>query len=598
MTQIGEIKLVAKIDTSQYKRGADEVEDANDKMERSADSASRSKSRLSDSLRRMATAAKVATVAGVAALTTATIAAAKASWNQVDAVQQASATLGRYYKNADDVVGIQQELIEYAQSDMGVLFNRKDLFAAAGNLAMYNVEASKVADNVKIISRLAASQVVSWDELNAVIGRVVSSGKLGRAEWEMLNKAGAGLDDSLANTSVTAEQLFKILDDNAPKDLKQDMDNIVPVGIRLSSAFRNIGNSILGVNKLQDGFLPGSLGERIIKFTQGMTQFANDIAPNVRTATTNIINVMDELITRIVSAATSAGEYLIPKFAQLWNTINTKLIPSLANFWRNYIEPLIPVIGVALVGAIGLAVDILDKLVLVMGWVIDGLSNGNPVVMGLAGAFVVFAGAKGVGAAMTALHTFRTVSIPRTIAQIGVMKAAILSPITMPAIAVGAAIAAIWSVVHAHNQAKEAIENNQRMIQQDLESSIEMMKSARRRYDAGEINEKQFRQLVGIASRYQGGPVSAGKAYLVGENRDGTINKTSELFVPNTSGRIINSKDLQSALSGAGGGNSTNITINLSGTFATSKAEQRRVAETIVQRIQEVQQSKALGGAI
>ena len=41
--------------------------------------------------------------------------------------------------------------------------------------------------------------------------------------------------------------------------------------------------------------------------------------------------------------------------------------------------------------------------------------------------------------------------------------------------------------------------------------------------------------------------------------------------------------------------NTQNITINLSGTFATSKQEQRKVAETIVQRLQEVQKSKGLG---
>ena len=42
--------------------------------------------------------------------------------------------------------------------------------------------------------------------------------------------------------------------------------------------------------------------------------------------------------------------------------------------------------------------------------------------------------------------------------------------------------------------------------------------------------------------------------------------------------------------------NQSNITINLSGVFATSKQEQRRVAEQIAQRLQEIQNSKASAG--
>lgn len=56
-----------------------------------------------------------------------------------------------------------------------------------------------------------------------------------------------------------------------------------------------------------------------------------------------------------------------------------------------------------------------------------------------------------------------------------------------------------------------------------------------------------------LKKRYMGGSVSAGQAYLVGENRDGSVNDTTELFVPNSSGRIINSKDFQDSLSKVGG---------------------------------------------
>lgn len=61
-----------------------------------------------------------------------------------------------------------------------------------------------------------------------------------------------------------------------------------------------------------------------------------------------------------------------------------------------------------------------------------------------------------------------------------------------------------------------------------------------------------------------GGPVSAGIPILVGENPDGSLNATSEIFVPNSSGTIIPAKATQSLL---GGGNGGSISIIQNNTF-------------------------------
>lgn len=56
------------------------------------------------------------------------------------------------------------------------------------------------------------------------------------------------------------------------------------------------------------------------------------------------------------------------------------------------------------------------------------------------------------------------------------------------------------------------------------------------------------KQLIAISQRYAGGPVEAWQPYLVWENPDGSINKTTELFVPRQSGSIINAQQVQEAL--------------------------------------------------
>lgn len=84
-----------------------------------------------------------------------------------------------------------------------------------------------------------------------------------------------------------------------------------------------------------------------------------------------------------------------------------------------------------------------------------------------------------------------------------------------------------------------------------------MADSARAAHDAAIKGDRAGRDkawnkgvtLPQFGKRYKGGSVSANKPYFVGENRDGSLNRTSELFVPKTSGHIVNSSDLQQALS-------------------------------------------------
>jgi hypothetical protein len=60
----------------------------------------------------------------------------------------------------------------------------------------------------------------------------------------------------------------------------------------------------------------------------------------------------------------------------------------------------------------------------------------------------------------------------------------------------------------------------------------------------------------GVIGRASGGPVWPGGVFAVGDNPDGSWNRTTELFVPNTAGSIMSASDSRAALGG-----STNIYI-------------------------------------
>jgi hypothetical protein len=59
-------------------------------------------------------------------------------------------------------------------------------------------------------------------------------------------------------------------------------------------------------------------------------------------------------------------------------------------------------------------------------------------------------------------------------------------------------------------------------------------------------------QLV-PAPRATGGPVRAGGLYAVGDNPDGSWNRTTELFVPGSNGQILNQAQIAAAMGGGGG---------------------------------------------
>lgn len=75
------------------------------------------------------------------------------------------------------------------------------------------------------------------------------------------------------------------------------------------------------------------------------------------------------------------------------------------------------------------------------------------------------------------------------------------------------------------------------------------------------IQEQQVINSLRAESRASGGPVTAGKPYLVGDNPDGSANPTTELFIPGQSGSIVSAQRVQEALRQAGalpGGNVDN----------------------------------------
>ena len=297
--------------------------------------------RVSDVAKKAGAAAITVTKFAGVALAGAMVLASKASWDQVGAVEQATVGLKAYEKNADKVNMVLKDLIGYARSDMGVLFNRKDLFESAQMLKLNGVATEDLTGNVKILSRSVGLGLGNWQDLNAVVGRVVSTGRLSGIEFDQLTQYGFKLDKSLRNTNVSAKDLFKSLDKGIPVDAMAGQANTIKgIGIRFETAFRGIGDTILGVDSDTGKFIEGGNGDKLRAVIQSVTDalktdqikdFFGAIGTGISTAfstATSVISGAVEWIQKMRSGFIAVADWVIgmlgPSLSALWGTITEK----------------------------------------------------------------------------------------------------------------------------------------------------------------------------------------------------------------------------------------------------------------------------------
>jgi len=237
----------------------------------------------------------------------------KAAFEQVRNVENASYALKAYEKDGNAVNKVLQDLVKYAKSDTGVLFNRSDLFAAASTLKMYGQETNTLVDKVKILSKGVSLGKTSFQELSAILGRVSATGNLDAMTFDMLIERGIGLDKSLRGTKITSEELFKALDKALPDSLLEGRANTIDGAlIRVQSAFRNLGMQILGVDANTNKFIEGGAGDRLMNLIRGLTAEMNK--PEMKQAMKDLGDQLAKLAEEIIPKILDALKWLSENF--------------------------------------------------------------------------------------------------------------------------------------------------------------------------------------------------------------------------------------------------------------------------------------------
>lgn len=306
--------------------------------------------------------------------------AVRASYDQVKAVEEARFGLMAYEKDASKVEAVLSSLVAYARSDMGVLFNRKDMFAAASTLKMYGNETETLTDRVKILSKGVSQGKTTFQELSGIVGRAAAKGRLDAVDFDMLIERGIGLDKSFRGAAVTAEELWKALNDALPDKLLQARaETIEGRMIRLQTAFRDVGNAVLGVDKDTNQFIKGGLGDRFMTGVQDATKSLREFASNVGPMVSKAMGLMD-----------AAGQKLGPAFRDLASAVTGSLVPGFQAAVRS---DFVKMLGGALVTAAGAAIRVVEGVARVVGSFLSTLNGASAMLIGVVAGVVAYSAA-------------------------------------------------------------------------------------------------------------------------------------------------------------------------------------------------------------
>lgn len=479
-------------------------------------------------------------------------------------------------------------------------FNNRDIQAAGRNYLAAGVAVEDLQQVLKATSDIAGATGADLGQLTLPLTQTIARGKLQTQDFYQILNAGAGalrkpltdlagkkgfgsLAEALERGVISSEDLLKIMQDVTKEGgfafqgaIKQAQTFNGRMS-NLKETLTNVSLGILGVNAATGEVKDGGIFDRL----SDSVEWLNENVPKISEA--------------IKTVAKQLGDYLSPKLSALWNTISTQIIPSLSTLWHQYLEPLVPVIGTVLVAAIGAVIDVANILAGAISWVTTEISNGNPVILGLIGVLGVLAGAQALGAVSSAMTALSTVTIPALMASFTSMKALLVSPIVMPAIAIGAAIAALVTVQQEAQRTLNALDEALDAQAAANNSDIDAMRKLNNLKKNGTPEQKQRAIEVGRRLGYpgfaDGGYTGQGSKYQAA----GIVHAGEYVLSREQVNQATGMPDWNKI-----GGSSQNITVNLNmtGIMTSSKADERAIANRMAKLINETVKAKTGNTAI
>ena len=625
---LGDILVTFKAKTDDLKRGVQEVKKMTDTVEKSA----KSTSNFGEKLGKMAATTAKAITAVAAAATTATIAATSFAVKSAAEFEQTRIGLENMLGSADKARSVLKDISVFAAETP---FEFPELAGSVKQLVAFGFSGEDAISTMKQLGDVSAAIGAPIGDLSYLMGTLKTQGRAFTIDIRQFAQRGIPIYEYLASTlGKTTQEISGMIEEGkigfpevqaAFKAMTSEggkfhgtMDKQSKSLSGLWSTLKdNIGmaaREIVGINS-QGDIRDNSIFDYLRRGVSGLN---DELGKIDWVETVQVANEwLGKLYTSFMDVVRAVGDYLGPKLVDLYNSFSKNIIPILMQLWNDVIVPLLPVIGTALVLAIGAVVDVLKTLFDWAGWVFQQLKDGNPIIWALTGAFGYLAASMVLNSLFAALSagftTLSTVIIPAAIASFSSFIAVITGPMAVAAIGIGA----ITAVINAANQATQALDNmqiamgNSDKVTEDIRRAAQ---AAKQRGDIDKYNKLQKVYMDSLARNAQihkeasninfwtglqtglsqmfalGTPSAPGGMALVGENGP------EMAFLPG--GTTVRSNQETEALLKNSGGNTYNFDLN--GVFARSDSEladmMERGIKALDRRLTAQGKPKILGG--
>lgn len=548
-TTVGTIQLLATIDTSKYKRGAKEIESTNKEIEGSSDKSSK---RVSSSWSTGAAVATAAIVAAGAVIVGTFV-------NSASEIQSLRASFESLTGNVEDTNSVMTQLYELGKQ---TAFSNKDIQAAGRNYLAAGVAVEDLGEVLKATADIAGATGADLGQLTLPLTQTIARGKLQTQDFYQILNAGAGalrkpltdlagqkgfgsLADALEKGAITSQDLLDVM-----KNVTSEGGFAFEGAIKQSETFNgrmsnlresitNVGLSILGVDAVTGEIDPSGPFARLSEAVSVATKFLSDNEGTIKQVVTVITILLIPALIRLGIQAVITG-------TQMAAAMLLALGP----------------IGLIIAAVAAAAYVIISNWDTVKQWLSnfwEWIKENWDIILG------VLTG--GIGLAI--------VAIIRNFDKIKEVAGKVIGWFADIGSAIGNALG---------NAFKSAVNAILGFLEDRINNIVDIINGAIGLIDSITPGGIDRVGRVALPRLAEGGIVTRPTIAEIGEGGE------SEAIIPLSK--------LDDIMRGNQTGNSSSITINLSGVFATSPAEQRKVAEQIAERLKEVQAARGLIGGI
>lgn len=233
---------------------------------------------------------------------------------------------------------------------------------------------------------------VSINEMGSVFGKVQTQQKAYTQELNMLADRGIPIYQWLQEElGVTQEELSKMVsagEIDSQTYFNAIQKNIGGAALESGSTTRGAwANMLAALSRIGEKIVNGPIANLRDGFGAA-TKFLDENSSTIVGAVQGVMTKLEGLAQGARDVSSEVSSYLSPKLEALWGVISKKLIPAIETFYQGYIRPLIPALGSVLVGAVGLAVDVMTKLASAVAFVLNNFRVFLPIIAGATAAWL------------------------------------------------------------------------------------------------------------------------------------------------------------------------------------------------------------------